>query len=147
MRDIPTMRTAISAAETGHLVFSTLHTNSAIESINRIIDSFDGVEQNQIRNMLSTSLTAIVSQSLVPKVDGGRIGVCELLVNNYAIGNLIRENKIHQILSQMQLNQNQTGMVTQSQALVKLLDRGVVDKKEAIKFSNNQQEFLNLIGM
>ena len=147
MRDVPTMRTAISAAETGHLVFSTLHTNSAIESINRIIDSFDGVEQNQIRNMLSTSLTAIVSQSLVPKVDGGRIGVCELLVNNYAIGNLIRENKIHQILSQMQLNQNQTGMVTQSQALVKLLDRGVVDKKEAIKFSNNQQEFLNLIGM
>ena len=101
MRDRETISTAITAAETGHLVFGTLHTNSAIQTINRIVDSFDGSEQLQVRNMLSVSLTAVVSQSLIPKIGGGRCAVHEILINNMAISNLIRENKIHQIYSQM----------------------------------------------
>ena len=117
MRDQETISTAITAAETGHLVFATLHTNSAIQTINRIIDSFDGGEQLQVRNMLSVSLTAVISQSLLPKRGGGRLAVHEILINNPAVGNLIRENKVHQIYSQMQLNQQSTGMVTQTQAL------------------------------
>ena len=115
MRDRETISIAITAAETGHLVFGTLHTNSAIQTISRITDSFEGGEQTQIRNMLSVSLTAIISQTLLPKNGGGRLAVHEILVNNHAIANLIREDKTPQIYSQMQLNQAETGMTTQTQ--------------------------------
>ena len=104
MRDQETISTAITAAETGHLVFGTLHTNSAVQTINRIVDSFEGAEQVQVRNMLATSLYAVISQSLLPKVGGGRVAIHEIMINNAAIANLIRENKLHQIYSQMQLN-------------------------------------------
>lgn len=147
IRDRDTMSAAITAAETGHLVLATLHTNSAIGTINRIVDSFDGGEQNQIRSMLSSSLAAIISQTLVPKSGGGRLAVFEILINNAAIGNLIRENKIYQIYSQMQLNQNQTQMRTQSQAMKKAVDSGEIDRETAIRFSNDRQEILNLLGM
>ncbi|WP_459897689.1 type IV pilus twitching motility protein PilT [Campylobacter concisus] len=146
MRDRETISTAITAAETGHLVFGTLHTNSAIQTINRIVDSFDGGEQLQVRNMLSVSLTAVVSQSLIPKIGGGRCAVYEILINNMAISNLIRENKIHQIYSQMQLNQQQTGMSTQTQALIKVLKEGKITKENALAYSTSQQELQNLIG-
>ena len=146
MRDRETISTAITAAETGHLVFGTLHTNSAIQTINRIVDSFDGSEQLQVRNMLSVSLTAVVSQSLIPKIGGGRCAVHEILINNMAISNLIRENKIHQIYSQMQLNQQQTGMSTQTQALMKVLKEGKITKENALAYSTSQQELQNLIG-
>lgn len=146
MRDSSTMQACISAAETGHLVLSTLHTNSAPQSINRIIDSFEGSQQNQVRNMLSNSLTAIISQTLVPKLEGGRVSAQEILINTYAVSNLIRENKIHQILSQMQIGQSQTGMITQSASLAKLFENGLISRADAIRFSNNRQEILNLIG-
>ena len=97
MRDSETIAAALTAAETGHLVFATLHTNSAPKSINRIIDSFEAGEQNQIRAMLASSLQAVISQSLLPKIGGGRVAVWEVMVNNDAIANLIRENKAHQI--------------------------------------------------
>lgn len=146
LRDRETVSTAITAAETGHLVFGTLHTNSAVQTINRIVDSFDGSEQVQIRNMLSISLSMIISQSLIPKVGGGRVAVHEIFVNNSAISNLIRENKIHQVYSQMQLNQQQTGMQTQTQALVKALKSGHITKENALRYSTNQQELVNLIN-
>ncbi|MFL1706819.1 MULTISPECIES: type IV pilus twitching motility protein PilT [unclassified Campylobacter] len=147
MRDRETISIAITAAETGHLVFATLHTNSAIQTINRIIDSFEGGEQIQVRNMLSVSLTAVISQSLMPKNGGGRIAVHEILINNPAIANLIRENKVHQIYSQMQLNQQMTGMTTQTQALTKAVRSGQITKDMAMRYSTSQQELAGVIGM
>lgn len=147
MRDRETISTAITAAETGHLVFGTLHTNSAIQTINRIVDSFDGGEQLQVRNMLSSSMSAVISQSLLPKHGGGRVAVHEILINNPAVANLIRENKIHQIYSQMQLNQQHTGMQTQTQALLKLVRSNIISKDNALRFSTNANELSNAIGL
>jgi len=147
MRDQETISTAITAAETGHLVLGTLHTNSAVQTINRIVDSFDGPEQVQVRNMLATSLHAIVSQSLLPKVGGGRVAIHEIMINNAAIANLVRENKIHQIYSQMQLNQQKTGMVTQTQTMMKYLKANLITKEDAIRYSTQPQELLNNMGI
>lgn len=135
MRDSETIAAALTAAETGHLVFATLHTNSAPKSINRIIDSFDATAQSQIRAMLASSLQAVVSQTLVPKVGGGRIAAWEIMVNNDAIANLIRESKVHQIYSTMQLGQTQSGMQTQTQNLVALVENGIIDMDDAINFA------------
>ena len=146
LREDPDISIAITAAETGHLVFGTLHTNSAIQSLNRIIDSFDGGEQLQVRNMLSVSLTSIISQSLLPRIGKGRIAIHEILINNNAIANLIRENKVHQIYSQMQLNQQNTGMVTQTQAMVKALRSNLITKENAFRYSTNLQELIGIIG-
>ena len=147
MRDRETISTAITAAETGHLVFATLHTNSAVQTVNRIVDSFEGGEQIQVRNMLSTSLTAIISQSLLPKLGGGRVAILEILLTNSAISNLIRENKIHQIYSQMQLNQMKSGMRTQTQSMVEAIRNNLIDKNTAMRFSTQPQELANLIGI
>jgi twitching motility protein PilT len=147
MRDRETISTAITAAETGHLVFGTLHTNSAVQTVNRIVDSFEGPEQVQIRNMLATSLYAVISQSLLPKKRGGRIAIHEILINNSAIANLIRENKLHQIYSQMQLNQSKTGMTTQTQSMIKFLKAGNITKEDALRFSTQPQELINSIGI
>ncbi len=140
MRDKETIEAALSAAETGHLVFGTLHTNSAPETINRIIDVFNGDEQAQIRTMISTSLVAVISQMLLPKVGGGRIAIPEILVTNHAIANLIREDKIHQIYSQMQLGQGASGMQTQTQELVKLLERKIIKREDALQYANKPDE-------
>ncbi len=147
MRDRETISTAITAAETGHLVFGTLHTNSAVQTVNRIVDSFEGGEQIQVRNMLSSSITAIISQSLLPKIGTGRIAIQEILLANSAISNLIRENKIHQIYSQMQLNQMKTGMRTQTQSMIEAIKGNFIDKQTAIRFSTQPQELANLIGV
>lgn len=147
MRDQETISTAITAAETGHLVFGTLHTNSAVQTINRIVDSFEGAEQVQVRNMLATSLYAVISQSLLPKIGGGRVAIHEIMINNAAIANLIRENKLHQIYSQMQLNQQKTGMVTQTQAMMRHLKSNLISKEDAIRYSTQPQELLNNMGM
>ncbi|NOX16114.1 MAG: type IV pilus twitching motility protein PilT [Epsilonproteobacteria bacterium] len=147
LRDQETISTAITAAETGHLVFATLHTNSAVQTVNRIVDSFEGAEQVQVRNMLSTSLYAVISQALLPRVGKGRVAIHEVLINNAAISNLIRENKLHQIYSQMQLNQQKTGMITQTQSMVKNLKAKLITKDSAIRFSTQPQELLNSIGM
>ena len=135
MRDSETIAAALTAAETGHLVFGTLHTNSAPKSINRIIDSFEAAAQSQIRAMLASSLKAVISQALVPKIGGGRVAAWEIMVNNNAISNLIRESKIHQIYSTMQLGQNTSGMQTQTKNLVNLVNQGIIEQEVAINMA------------
>lgn len=145
MRDRDTVGAALTAAETGHLVFGTLHTNSAPETINRIIDVFSGDEQPQIRAQLATSLVAVISQALLPRLGGGRVAAQEIMITNPAIKNLIREDKVHQLYSQMQLNQTATGMTTQTQELVEYLRQKVISKDSAIQYSNRPEELMNII--
>ncbi|OQX50010.1 MAG: type IV pili twitching motility protein PilT [Epsilonproteobacteria bacterium 4484_20] len=140
MRDKETIEAALTAAETGHLVFGTLHTSSAAGTINRIIDVFTGDEQPQIRAMISTSLVAVIAQALLPKLGGGRVASFEILVTNHAISNLIREDKVHQIYSQMQLGQEDTGMQTQTQALLKFIRDGKISREVAMQFANKPAE-------
>lgn len=142
MRDKETISAAITAAETGHLVFATLHTNSAPQTINRIVESFSGDEQAQIRAMLSNSLAAIISQSLVKKEGGGRIAVHEILINNSAIANLIRENKIEQIVNAMSTNQQETKMQVQTQILAKLVREGKISYETALQYANNRKSLI-----
>jgi twitching motility protein PilT len=146
MRDKETISAALTAAETGHLVFGTLHTNSAPQTINRIIDVFGGDEQPQVRAQLSTSLIAIIAQALLPRIGGGRIAAMEVFISNPAIANLIREDKVHQLYSQMQLNQAETKMVTQTQELLDFLRKKVVTKADAIQFSNRPDELIRALG-
>jgi twitching motility protein PilT len=145
MRDRETITAALTAAETGHLVFGTLHTNSAPSTINRIIDVFNGDEQPQVRAQLSTSLVAVISQALLPKIGGGRIAAQEIMITNPAVANLIREDKVHQIYSQMQLNQTSTGMTTQTQELVEYLRKKLISKDTAIQYSNKPDELVRII--
>jgi len=145
MRDRETISAALTAAETGHLVFGTLHTNSAPSTINRIIDVFSGDEQPQIRAQLSTSLIAVIAQALLPKIGGGRIAAQEVMITNPAIANLIREDKVHQLYSQMQLNQQGTGMTTQTQEIVDYLKKKVVSKDIAMQYSNKPDELQRII--
>ena len=145
MRDQETVGAALTAAETGHLVFGTLHTNSAPETINRIIDVFSGDEQPQVRAQLATSLVAVISQALLPRIGGGRIAAQEIMITNPAIKNLIREDKVHQLYSQMQLNQLETGMVTQTQELIDFIKQKIISKDMAVQYSNRPDELLNVI--
>ena len=147
MRDKETISIALTAAETGHLVFGTLHTNSAVQTVNRIVEAYPESEQAQIRVMLSSSLNAVISQALLPKIDGGRVAIHEILISNHAIANLIRENKIHQIHSQMQLNQQNTKMQTQTQAMMNAIRSGLISKESALKYSVNLQELKAQLGM
>jgi twitching motility protein PilT len=145
MRDKETIAAALTAAETGHLVFATLHTNSAPGTINRIIDVFGGDEQPQIRAMLSSSLVAVIAQALLPKIGGGRVAVPEILVTNHAIANLIREDKVHQIYSAMQLGQEESGMQTQTQVMARLVRQGIITRDDAIQWSNKQDELIRML--
>ncbi|RLA68326.1 MAG: type IV pili twitching motility protein PilT [Epsilonproteobacteria bacterium] len=146
MRDKVTIEAGLTAAETGHLVFATLHTSSAAGTINRIIDVFSGDEQPQIRAMIATSLVAVISQTLIPKVGGGRVAIPEILVSNHAISNLIREEKVHQIYSQMQLGQGDTGMQTQTQVLLRYINDGSISREDAVQFANRPEEVLKALG-
>jgi len=134
MRGTETISTAVTAAETGHLVFSTLHTNSAAQTINRIIDSFPSDQQSQIRVQLAGSLTGIFSQRLIPRVSGGLIPAYELLINNSAISNLIRENRIHEIDSVIETS-SQEGMVDMNRSLADLVNRGEITIENAYMYS------------
>ncbi|MBV5321483.1 MAG: type IV pilus twitching motility protein PilT [Sulfuricurvum sp.] len=145
MRDKETITAALTAAETGHLVFGTLHTNSAPQTINRIIDVFGGDEQPQVRAQLSTSLIAVISQALLPKIGGGRIAAQEVMITNPAIANLIREDKVHQLYSQMQLNQQGTSMTTQTQEIVEFLRKKLINKETALQYSNKPDELIRII--
>lgn len=129
MRDIETIRLALTAAETGHLVFATLHTSSAPKTINRIIDVFPAGEKDLVRTMLAESLQAVIAQVLLKRVGGGRAAAHEILICNHAVRNLIRENKIHQIESAIQTGQAQ-GMQTLKMSLENLLDRGVIEVEQ-----------------
>ena len=134
MRDLETVSMAITAAETGHLVFGTLHTNSAIKTIDRVIDVFPEAQQTQIRVMLSESLRGVVAQSLLPRPDHkGRVAVAEILVNVPAVANLIREGKTHQIANVMQTGRAH-GMVTFEGAVQDLMQKGVVSKEDGMSF-------------
>ena len=146
MRDKETIEAALTAAETGHLVFGTLHTSSAPGTINRIIDVFSGDEQPQIRAMISSSLVAVIAQALLPKLGGGRVAASEILVTNHAISNLIREDKVHQIYSQMQLGQGDSGMQTQTQALMKFLKDGKISRDTALQYANKRDEVERALG-
>ena len=131
MRDLETIRLAITAAETGHLVLATLHTSGAAKAIDRIIDVFPGDEKLVVRSMLSESLTAVISQVLCKRRDGpGRVGAYEIMVGSTAVSNLIRENKIAQLYSAMQTGSN-VGMQTLDQALARLVQQGSISKEEA----------------
>jgi twitching motility protein PilT len=147
MRDKETIGAAITAAETGHLVMGTLHTNSAVQTVNRIVNVFPANEQDQIRTQLSMALLAVISQSLLPKIGGGRIAAHEIMINNPAIANLIRENKISQIYSQMQLNQGVTGMQTMNQVLAEYVRKNIIDKETAMAYTTKPEELRKLIGV
>ena len=146
MRDPETIEAALTAAETGHLVFSTLHTNSTIETINRIVDVFPAEKQSQIRTQLSFVLVGAVAQKLLKRKDGrGRVAAAEVFIPTPAIRNLIRENKLHQIYSMMQTGQASTGMITMNQSLAKLCVEGIIDLEEAKKVSPDVKELETLI--
>ena len=144
MRDSETMATAITAAETGHLVFATLHTNSAAQTIHRIVDSFDPEEQAQIRSQLSGSLLGIVSQRLVPRIKGGLVPACEVLIANHAISNLIRENKIHEIPSVIETSLEQ-GMISLNRSLSDLVRRKEISLDNALNYSLRPSELKSMI--
>jgi twitching motility protein PilT len=139
MRDLETIRLALTAAETGHLVFGTLHTTSAAKTIDRIVDVFPAAEKDMARTMLSESLQAVISQTLLKKKGGGRVAAHEILIGTRAIRNLIRENKIAQMNSAIQTGQNE-GMQSLDQSLKDLVMRGIVDKDTARRKAQNPQD-------
>ena len=130
LRDLETIRLALTAAETGHLVFGTLHTSSAAKTIDRIVDVFPAAEKEMVRAMLSESLRAVISQTLLKKVGGGRIAAHEIMIGTPAIRNLIREGKIAQMYSAIQTGQA-LGMYTLDQNLTELMQKGLINKEEA----------------
>lgn len=144
MRDKETIETAITAAETGHLVFATLHTNSAAQTLYRILDSFSGEQQKQVKAQLSRSLVGIVSQRLVPKINGGIVPACEILFNNDAVSNLIRQDKVHEIPLIIDTSYDE-GMVSLNRSLAELVRTGIVDLNIATDYSLSPQEFIKLI--
>jgi len=146
MRDLETVEAALRVAETGHLTFSTLHTNSSSETITRIIDIFPPQYQTQVRVILSMSLEAVLTQALLPRADGkGRVLAMEILIPNPAIRNLIRENKIHQIYSSMQLGQERFGMQTFNQSLADLYFRNLITYETALGVSSFPEELIDII--
>jgi len=140
MRDLETIRLALSGAETGHLVFGTLHTSSAANTIDRIVDVFPAAEKDMVRSMISESLRAVISQSLLKKIGGGRAAAHEIMIGTGAIRNLIRENKIAQMYSAIQTGQ-QHGMQTLDQCLQDLVRKGIVTKEEARNKATQKELF------
>jgi twitching motility protein PilT len=147
MRDLETIEAALTVSETGHLCLATLHTNSCVQTINRVIDVFPAHQQSQIRTQLSFVLEGVVSQTLMPKATGGgRVIALEVMVPNPAIRNLIREDKIHQIYSQMQMGQEKFGMQTLNQSLADLYQRRLVTLEDATARSSDPDELANIIA-
>jgi twitching motility protein PilT len=146
MRDLETVEAAMSISETGHLCLGTLHTNSSVQTINRIIDMYPPYQQPQVRAQLSFVLEGVICQQLIPKMNGGRILAAEVLLPNAAIRNLIREDKIHQIYSQMQVGQQRFGMQTMNQALFLLYQKRLISIDEALNRSFDPEELRSLLG-
>lgn len=144
MRDPETISTAMTAAETGHLIFSTLHTNTAAQTVDRIIDSFPPHQQTQIRLQLASTLLGILSRRLIPAVKGGLINAVELLIVNSAVRNLIREGKTHQIDMVIETSAEE-GMISLNRSLVDLVRRGIISYESAENFSNNAHELRMLL--
>ncbi len=141
MRDLETIRLALTAAETGHLVFGTLHTTSAAKTIDRIIDVFPAAEKDMVRSMLSESLRAVISQTLLKKIGGGRVAAHEIMIGTSAIRNLIREDKVAQMYSAIQTGQG-IGMQTLDQCLQDLFGRGIIGKQDARAKAVNKDTFV-----
>jgi len=147
MRDLETIEAALVISETGHLAFATLHTNSAVQSINRILDVFPPHQQPQIRAQLSFVLEGVLTQNLVPRAGApGRVLATEVMVPNAAIRNLIREDKVHQIYSQMQMGQAKHGMQTFNQSLASLVQRRLVTLEDALGRSSEPDELRNILA-
>jgi twitching motility protein PilT len=146
MRDLETIEAALTIAETGHLVFATLHTNSAVSTLNRIIDVFPPHQQDQVRNKLSFVLQGVITQQLLPRMGApGRCLAMEILIPNAAIRNLIRENKVHQIYGQMQVGQDKHGMLTLNQSLMNLYLRRFISLEQALLQSGEPDELKGMI--
>ena len=141
MRDLETIRLALTAAETGHLVFGTLHTTSAAKTIDRIIDVFPGSEKDMVRSMLSESLRSVISQTLLKKVGGGRVAAYEIMIGTPAIRNLIREAKVAQMYSAIQTGQAH-GMQTLDQNLKELVQKGLIARRDARSKAQNKDDFM-----
>ena len=147
LRDLETIEAALTLAETGHLCFATLHTNSCAQTINRIIDVFPPYQQTQVRTQLSFVLEGVLSQTLIPKASGqGRALALEVMVPNPAIRNLIREDKVHQIYSQMQVGQDKFGMQTMNQCLMSLLSRRIINVDDALGRSSEPDELKQMLS-
>ncbi len=144
MRDPETIGTALTAAETGHLIISSLHTNNAAQTIDRIIDSFPAVQQNQVRAQLAETLVAIVSQRLLPRIRGGRIPALEIMLMNHAVRNLIRENKIFEIDLVIETHSKE-GMLSLNRSMAALVKKGEISLDTALAYSTNPKEFRILV--
>lgn len=148
LRDQETIEAALTIAETGHLVFGTLHTNSCVQTINRIINVFSADQQIQIRTLLSFVLQGVISQQLIAKTfEKGRVAAMEILVPTSGIRNLIREDKLHQVYSQMQIGQDKSGMITMNQSLKKLVDTRMISNEVAMGYSNAPEELAIQLGI
>lgn len=148
LRDMETIEAALTIAETGHLVFGTLHTNSCVQTINRVINVFPAHQQIQVRTLLSFVLQGIVSQQLIAKsFEKGRVAAMEILVPTTGIRNLMREDKLHQVYSQMQIGQDKSGMITMNQSLKKLVETGAISAEVAMGYSNVPDELATQLGM
>jgi len=144
LRDWETISMAITAAETGHLVYATLHTNSAAQTIDRIIDSFPASQQNQIRAQLAGNLLGVISQRLIPRVGGGRIPAVEIMKANSAVKNLIRENKVHQLDLVINTSADE-GMVSLNSSLAKMVKDGEISIEDAMTYSTNSNDLKMLL--
>jgi twitching motility protein PilT len=146
LRDLETISAALTAAETGHLVFGTLHTNNCVSTLNRLIDVFPPHQQNQIRAQLSMTLEAVFSQILIPSIKGGRVLGMEIMRVNTPIKALIAEGKFNQIYSSMQSNQSETGMQTMNQCLCKLVERRLISKEMALSKTHKYDELVEMLN-
>jgi twitching motility protein PilT len=146
LRDLETIEAALTLSETGHLCLATLHTNSCAQTINRIVDVFPPYQQTQIRAQLSFVLEGVMSQALIPKIGGGRVMSLEIMVPNPAIRNLIREDKVHQIYSQMQVGQEKFGMQTMNQSLYSLYSRRQITLDDAMGRSSDPDELRQMVN-
>lgn len=145
LRDLETIEAALTISETGHLVFATLHTNSAVQTISRMVSVFPAEQQDRIRVQLSFVLNAVIAQRLIPSPKGGMVAALEILIMNPNIRNLIRENKLHQIYGMMQVGQDKSGMITLNQALMKLVMKRKIELQSAFSFTNDPDELDKLL--
>lgn len=145
MRDLETIEAALNTAETGHLVFGTLHTNTAVSSINRMVNVFPSDQQERVRVLLSFTLQAVISQRLLPSLQGGRVSAIEFMLMTANIRNLVRENKLHQVQAMMQVGQERSGMMTMNQSLLNLVLKRKIDLKTAFGASPEPEQLDGLL--
>ncbi len=146
MRDLETIEAALRIAETGHLTFGSLHTGSAAQTITRVIDVFPAHQQSQVRTQLSLVLEGVVCQALLPRIGGGRVAALEVLVTTSAVRNLVREDKVHQIYSAMQIGQEKAGMQTANQSLARLYAGGQITRDTAMQASSRRDELQEMLA-